>query len=393
MKLSRLFFLLAALAFAAATARADLASLFTNVQNNARTVKPRLPSIIFIQCHDLAPGDLSCYGQTNFQTPNLDLVAASGIRFTHYTGGADSAATTAQLLAGKISAPEPGEPNLAQRLQANGYHTGLIGEWSLAGQPWRRGFDEFAGFLDDAEGRAYYPDSIWRYDPTGIVTNGQTVPYVGKRSLFDAQGNVGRVFLPALISKMAVNFVRKNTPDHSNHNRPFFLLVDFSAPRTAAVGKDVFPVPSDAPFTEEKWPQAAKNRAALITRIDDGIGRLFEQLAKSRLTNNVAVFFAGSCAPEKFADTNLNFLLPAAQFRDASKPAPHRLPLLAIWPGWIPPGQVCPMNVSAADIAPTALDIAWAKPAKEFEGISLLPVLEGNKATNIPPDRLILKGF
>ena len=392
MKLNRLFLLLVALA-AAPTTHADLASLFTNVAPNARAGKPRLPSIIFIQCHDLAPGDLSCYGQTNFQTPNLDRLAASGIHFTHYTGGADSAATTAQLLTGKTSAAAPGEPNLAQRLQLNGYHTGLIGEWSLAGQPWRLGFDEFAGFLDDAEGRNYYHESIWRYDPVGVITNGRAEPFIGKRPLFDAQGNVGGRFLPDLISKMMVNFVKNNVPDHSNRYKPFFLLVDFPAPRTAVAGADVFPVPSDAPFTEEAWPQAAKNRAALITRIDDGIGRLFEQLAKSRQTNNVAIFFAGSCAPEKFADTNLNFLLPAGQFRSVKTPAPHQLPLLAIWPGWIPPGQVCPLTVSTVDFAPTALDIAWARPVKELEGISLLPVLEGNKGTNIPADRLIYRAF
>ena len=392
MKLNCRFLLLATLAVVA-TAHADLASLFTNVQNNARTAKPRLPSIIFIQCHDLAPGDLSCYGQTNFQTPNLDRIAASGIRFTHYAGGADSAATTAQLLAGKISAPEPGELNLAQRLKMNGYHTGLLGEWSLAGQPWRLGFDEFAGFLDDGEARSYYPESIWRYDPTGIVTNGFAEPFIGKRALFDAAGNVGSKFLPDLISKMVVNFVKNNAPDKSTHYKPFFLLVNFPAPRTAVAGADVFPVPSDAPFTGEAWPQAAKNRAALITRLDDGIGRLFEQLAKSQLTNNVAVFFAGSCAPEKFANTNLNFLLPAAQFRDVKKPAPHNLPLLAIWPGWIPPGQVCPLTVGAVDFVPTALDIAWAQPVPGLEGISLLPVLEGNKGTNIPNSRLIDRVF
>ena len=129
MKLNRVLFLLAALS-AVFTAHADLASLLTNVAPATATRPPRLPSIIFIQCHDLARGDLSCYGQTNYQTPNLDQLAANGIRFTQYTGGADSAATTAQLLAGNISASTNGEPNLAQRLQENGYHTGLIGEWS-----------------------------------------------------------------------------------------------------------------------------------------------------------------------------------------------------------------------------------------------------------------------
>src|SRR5208337_1083009 len=133
MKFNRTFFLLAALQ-AVFTAHADLASIFTNVA--PAVANARRPSIVFIQCHGLARGDLSCYGQTNFQTPNLDRLAADGIRFTQYTGGTDSADTTAQLLAGKNSAHAPGEPNLAQRLQLNGYHTGLIGEWSGGGRPW-----------------------------------------------------------------------------------------------------------------------------------------------------------------------------------------------------------------------------------------------------------------
>ena len=65
-------------------ARADLVSIFTNVAPAATTALPRRPSIIFIQCEGLGYGDLSCYGQTKFQTPNLDKLAAEGIRFTNY---------------------------------------------------------------------------------------------------------------------------------------------------------------------------------------------------------------------------------------------------------------------------------------------------------------------
>ena len=384
MKLNRLSFLFAGL-ISAATAHADLAALFTNVPP-ARTTLPRRPSIIFIQCHDLALGDLSCYGQTNFQTPNLDRLAQDGLRFTHYTGSADSATTTAQLLAGKISAPAPGEPNLAQRLQQNGYHTGLIGEWTLDRQPWLHGFDEFAGFLDDAEAQNYYPEALWRYAPNSIFdpTNNRLTTYLGKESLHPNAGGQQGQYLPDLFAKAMVNFVRNNEPDRANHFRPFFLLVNFPAPRTATTGADDFPVPSDAPFTGERWPQAAKNRAALITRLDDGLGRLLEQLNKSKWTNSVAVFFASSCAPEKFADTNLNFLLPPDNFRAAPPPAPPILPLIVNWPGWAPAGRVSHLTVSVLEVAPTVLDIAYAKPVSGLAGISLLPTLLGKSGTNAP---------
>jgi arylsulfatase A-like enzyme len=182
------------------------------------------------------------------------------------------------------------------------------------------------------------------------------------------------------------NFIRINTPDAANHWRPFFLLVDFSAPRTATAGADDYPVPSDAPFTDEKWPQAAKNRAALITRLDGGIGRLFEQLEKSKMTNNVAIFFTSSAAPEKFANTNLNFLLPAGDFRAAEKTAP--LPMIVNWPEKIPAGRVSDAPWSAVDFAPTALEIGYLKPVTNFAGISVLPILLGTLGTNIRADRV-----
>ncbi len=387
MKLNRVLPLLAALS-AVFTAHADLAALLTNVAPATATPPPRLPSIIFIQCHDLARGDLSCYGQTNFQTPNLDRLAADGIRFTHYTGGADSAATTVQLLAGNNSAPTNGELNLAQRLQQNGYHTGLIGEWNGGNQPWTRGFDEFAGFLDDASAQNYFADALWRYAPNSIFdfTNSRMIAFMGKEMIYANTGGKKGVYLPELFINAMNNFVRVNAPDAASHYRPFFLLVNFPMPRSATLGADDFPVPSDAPFTEEKWPQAAKNRAALITRLDAGIGKLFEQLKTLGMTNNVAVFFTASSAPEKFANTNLNFLLPSADFRNANKPA--ALPMIVNWPGTIPAGRVNHAAWSAIDLAPTALNIAFVKPADNFTGISLLPILTGEKKEAAPDSPL-----
>ena len=373
MKLNRVFLL--------------LLTLTTTSNAPATTPAPPRASIIFIQCHGLALDDLSCYGQTNFQTPNLDRLATSGIRFTHYTGGANSAATTAQLLAGKIFTAPNGEPNLAQRLQQTGYHTGLIGEWNGNNPPWTRGFDEFAGFLDDASAQNYYSDFVWRYAPKSIFneTNKTFDAFIGKEQIYANLGGKKGQYLPELFVNALNNFVRVNAPDPANYFRPFFLLVNFPAPRTATTGADDFPVPSDAPFTEEPWPQAAKNRAALITRLDDGIGRLFEQLAKSKLTNNVVIFFAASSAPEKFANTNLNFLLPAGDFRGEKKPA--ALPMLVNWPGKIPAGRVSPAPWSVVDFAPTALAIGWVKPATNYTGISVLPILLGEMETNTPAER------
>lgn len=382
MKLNRLFVLLAALLPLVPAVRADnesLASIFTNVPHTAAAA-PRRSSIIYIACHGIGLGDLSCYGQTNFLTPNLDKLAAEGTRFTDYRAAGDGLPSAqAALMAGPDAA-------LARRLQAAGYHTGLIGEWTLGAQPWTQGFNEFAGFISEQEAKNYYSGFIWRYAPHSIhnETNDQLDTFVGKRGIFDDQGNTGHTYLPDVFLSATVNFVRVNAPDFANHYQPFFLLVNLPAPRSATDGKDDFPVPTDAPFTGEKWPQAAKNRAAMISRIDEGVGRLLDQLNKLRLTNNVAIFFTGAVPPEKFADTNLNFLQVRGEVRGGNSEVRRRVPMIVRWPEHVPAGAVSKRPWSIADFAPTALDIALIKPAPGVKGISMLPVLLGGSGTNSP---------
>lgn len=397
MTLNRCFALLATLLPFVPAARADnesLASIFTNAPKaaQARVVVPRRSSIIFIACDGLGCGDLSCYGQTNFQTPNLDKLAAEGTRFTHYRAVSDDLAQAqAALMTGKNAALAPGELTLAERLRQTGYRTGLIGEWMLGAQPWTQGFDEFAGFLNEQEAGNYYSDFVWRYAPRSIYdpTNHTLHAYKGRESLYENLGGQHGRYLPDVLMSAMVNFVRVNQPDFANHYRPFFLLVNLPAPRSATAGRDDFPVPTDAPFGDEPWPQAAKNRAALITRLDDDLGRLFEQLKKGGMTNNVAIFFTGAVAPPKFAGTNLDFLLLPGEVRGGASEARLRVPMIVRWPGHVPAGRVSAQPWSATDFAPTALQIAYARPAPGITGISMLPALLGGPGTNAPalPDR------
>ena len=181
MKLNCVVALFAVLFSFAPLIRADdqsLASIFTNTTSSHPTVVPRRSSIILIACHDLGLGDLSCYGQTNFQTPNLDRLAAEGMRFTDYRATSDDfPAAQAALMAGNTAAFAPGEPTLAARLQQVGYHTGFIGEWTLGPQPWTQGFDEFTGFLNEEDARNYYSDFIWRYAPSGVHNPSSPAPF------------------------------------------------------------------------------------------------------------------------------------------------------------------------------------------------------------------------
>ncbi len=387
--LGRVSVLLAALLEFSASAHAEnLSAIFTNVAPAASRAIPRRASIIYIQCDGLGYGDLSCYGQTNFQTPNLDRLAAEGIRFTNYFAGAtaSSPAQAALLLgedAGHLQQRDDADVPLAadditiaQILKNSGYRTGLIGEWGLgdensAGAPWKKGFNEFAGYLNAADAENYYADYIFRYSPKGYLnpTTNQRDDYLGREMLYPNTGGNRGTYIPDLFTKAALNFVKINQPDKFNRFRPFFLLLNYTVPHA---GKTLV-VPTDAPFSEEPWPQPEKNKAAVIARLDGYVGQLLDQLQTLGMTNNVAVFFTGDTTPKKSAAEDPAFFHSNISTNDL------RVPMIVHWPGKIPAGQVSNFKWSPRDFLPTAAEIAYVNPPPTSDGKSILPVLAGQK--------------
>jgi arylsulfatase A-like enzyme len=372
------------------SANAELSFIFTNAAPKAI---PRRASIIFIQVDGLGYGDLSCYGQTKFQTPNLDKLAVEGICFTNYSAG-DSASSPAHaaLLLGKDSAHlkqradvdmplAADEITVAQILKNSDYRTGLIGEWNLGdenstGAPWKKGFDEFGGYFDPNDAENFYADYMWRFTPRSSYdkTNGKWIdwnpaqgqPVGGKEMIYvNTQGK--NQYIPDLLTKAAMNFVKSNQPDPFNHYRPFFLLLDYKIPG----GK--IEVPTDAPFSDESWPQPEKNKAALISRIDGYIGELKEQLQKIGMTNNVAIFFSGTVPPKKTAEIDPEFFHSNISTNDL------RVPMIVNWPSKIPAGQVSDFKWSPRDFLPTAAQIAFANSPTNVDGVSIFPILRGEQ--------------
>jgi arylsulfatase A-like enzyme len=138
----------------------------------------RRPNIIFILADDLGYGDLSCYGQQQLSTPNIDRLAREGVRFTQaYAGSTVCAPSRCCLMTGlhtgharirgNARVPlEPGDPTVAKLLKKAGYRTGLIGKWGLGepyspGVPNEQGFDSFYGYLNQQHVHSYYLDSLW----------------------------------------------------------------------------------------------------------------------------------------------------------------------------------------------------------------------------------------
>jgi len=384
---------------------AQAQTIFTNA---APRPMPRRPSIILIVADGLGYGDLSCYGQTKFQTPNLDQLAAGGVRFTsYYAGDAASSPSGAALMLGRDSghltqrsdADVPlaaDDITVAQILKRSGYHTGLIGEWDLGGDgtsgaPWSKGFDEFAGYFDPGDAENYYADFIWRYAPKSILnpTNNQREDFIGREMLYPNTGGNRGQYIPDLLTKAALNFVQINQPDAFNHYRPFFLLLEYTTLRantaeTARTGNGM-QVPTDAPFSSEPWPQPEKNRAAMIARLDGHLGQLLEQLHKLGMTNNTVIFFTSDTGPHREGGVDPKFFQSAGPFRGMGGNLYEgglRVPMIAHWPGRIPAGQVSDFTWAAWDFLPTATDIALTRSPTNVDGISVLPALLGQTQTN-----------
>ena len=363
---------------------------------------PRRPCIIFIQCDGLGYGDLSCYGQTRFQTPQLDRLAADGIRFTsYYAGDAASSPSRAALMLGKDSRHLPqradedvplsaDDVTVAQWLQRSGYHTALIGEWFLgdhntSGAPWEKGFDEVNGFIDPADAANYYSDYVWRYMPKTLLkpATEQTAAFNGREELYANMDEKKGQYIPDLLTKAAGNFIRANLPDPFNHYRPFFLLLNYPIPRPGA--GNTMPVPTDAPYSDEPWPQPEKNRAAMIARFDDYISQLREQLNNLGIASNTVIFFTSDTGPQSGGGADPKFFQSAGPFRGGRGDLYEgglRVPMIVCWPGKIPPEQVSNFPWAAWDFLPTAMQIALQEPPKDIDGISALPTVLGETQAN-----------
>src|SRR2546423_4972963 len=157
-------------------------SINVNFDRASAAEKDSRPNILFILADDLGYGDLGCYGQQKIKTPNIDKLAANGMRFTDcYAGSTVCAPSRCALMTGLHTghafirgnatlALRPGDLTIAEVLKKAGYKTALIGKWGLgnentSGTPDKKGFDEYVGYLDQVHAHDYYTDHLWRHDP------------------------------------------------------------------------------------------------------------------------------------------------------------------------------------------------------------------------------------
>ena len=364
---------------------ASAAALTASVSDAALAAPATKPNIIFILADDLGYGDLGCYGQQRIQTPNLDRMAAEGMRFTQcYAGSTVCAPSRCALMTGlhtghcwirgNARVPlRPDDVTVAELLKGAGYTTSLIGKWGLGnedttGTPNKQGFDHFFGYLDQGHAHNYYPTFLWRNEERVTLKNTEDPKNKGVAI-------ERKEYSHDLFAKEALAFVEKNK------SNPFFLYLAFTTPHANNEGGnatgDGMEVPDYGPYAKEDWPNPEKGRAAMITRMDADIGRLLAKLKELDIDENTLVIFSSDNGTHKEGNADPDFFKCSGPLRGIKRDLYEggiRVPGIARWPGKIQP-RVSEQPWAFWDVMPTLCDIAGAEKPRETDGISIAPTL------------------
>ena len=360
------------LAGAAATAAAAL-------PRRSAALPQRRPNILFIMADDLGYADLSCYGRRDFQTPNLDRLAAQGMRFkSAYANSAVCSATRTALITGRyqerlavgleepisgrnVGLP-PEHPTLPSLLRAVGYQTALIGKWHLGPlprfSPLKSGYDHFWGYRAGAVD--YFTHRL-----------------AGHADLWDGDTPVDQAgYLTDLLGDHAVAAVG----DFARAGKPFLLSLHFSAPHWPWEG------PEDATESDRLKNSTTVEQmkdfdggsratyAAMVQRMDQQAGRVLDTLDRLGLTDNTIVIFTSDNGGERFADT-----WPFTGHKTELLEGGLRVPAIVRWPGQVRAGTTSDAQIITMDWLPTLLAAAGthADPLYPSDGIDIASALAG----------------
>ena len=354
------------------------AFLFAGCSPNRAVEKP---NIIFIMADDMGYGDLGSFGQTVIQTPHLDQMAREGLRFTNcYAGSTVCAPSRSVLMTGKHTGHttvrgnfgkygvvglgggkgrvplEAEDVTVAEVLKEQGYVTGLSGKWGLGepnttGHPNDQGFDEWFGYLNQRKAHTYYPDFIWK----------------NKEKVEFPENSDGKkvTYTHDLFTNFALDFVKRHKDD------PFFLYLPYTVPHSR------YEIPDTAPYTDQAWTDDEKVHAAMITRLDRDVGRLFKLLKDLELDENTIVFF---CSDNGAAERWEGRFDSSGSLRGRKRDMYEggiRTPMIIRWPGKVAAGTTNDTAWYFADVLPTVSELAGAKVPSGIDGVSVLPSILG----------------
>jgi uncharacterized sulfatase len=319
------------------------------------------PNIVIILADDLGYGDLGCYGHPRFKTPNLDRMAAEGVRMTQFnTPMPFCAPTRAALLTGRypfrcglstnpdpesgpttdaIALP-PDEITLAQVLRSNGYATGMVGKWHLGHKkpeylPRQRGFDEYFGIPYSNDMR-----------PVRLLDGETEIEYP-----------VVQATLTRRYTERALRFIDRN------RDRPFFLYLAHAMPHK--------PLACSEPFYKKS---GAGLYGDALAEVDWSVGQVLARLKELALDDRTLVMFTSDNGPWYGGSTG-----GLRGMKSTSWEGGYRVPCIARWPGRLPAAKVCGELAVTMDLFATSLAAAGVAPppGRVIDGRDLLPVFSG----------------
>lgn len=350
----------------------------------AAPAKP--PNIVLIMADDLGVGHLGSYGQEKIRTPHLDRMAAEGMRFTQaYAGSTVCAPSRSVLMTGLHGGHTPVRGNfgdafiadsdvtIAEVLKQAGYATGGYGKWGLGledspGHPLRQGFDDFLGYLHQVHAHFYYP--FWL-----------TLNYGRMNLRLNENGGRGQ-YSPDLMMDRAIEFIRKPREE------PFFAYLPVIIPHVEIAAPadslqeylGTFPEVGGGQekrigYMVSPNPRAAY--AAMITRLDGYVGRVFDVLRDMDIDDETIVIFNSDNGAQSGFDVNEEFFDSTAGLRGykgSMYEGGLRIPQIARWPGKIPAGSTTDHVTYFPDMMPTLAELAETEPPPN-DGISIVPTL------------------
>jgi arylsulfatase A-like enzyme len=368
-----------------AAGTAGLALLGPSSESAPRGTPRRPPNVVLIFMDDMGYGDIGCYGATGYETPAIDRLAADGMKFTDfYVPQAVCSASRAALLTGCYSERVgiqgalmpwatiglgPTERTMADVLRTRGYATACFGKWHLGHHqpflPLQHGFDEYFGLP--------YSNDMWPVDFDGKpATSGAKASYP-PLPLIRGNDPAGLVQTPAdqdkltgLYTKHALDFIDRNRA------RPFFLYLPHSMVHIPLGASPAF---------------RGRSRKGLygdvMMEVDASVGAITARLARHGLERDTIVIFTSDNGPWRNFGAHGGSPGPFREGKGTEFEGGVRMPCLVRWPGRVPAGSITSRIASTIDLLPTIAAAAGAAlPPNRIDGVSLLPILEGDRSAN-----------
>lgn len=350
------------------------------------------PNVVLIYMDDMGYGDLAAYGGIDYITPNLDKLAAQGMRFTNfYSAQPICSASRAAILTGcypnRIGIHDAlfpfsdiglsnEEETIAGMLKKSGYFTGIIGKWHLGDAqkflPLQHGFDYYFGlpysndmWPVDYDGKPFHDTTKWRgrFPPLPVIEGNKPIRYI--QTMKD-QG-----MLTTWYTQKAVDFI-------SHHkNQPFFLYLAHSMVHVPLAVSDKFKGKSKQGLFGD-----------VMMEIDWSVGEVMKALEKNGLTKNTLFIFTADNGPWLVFGNHAGSAGGLREGKSTTWDGGQKEPAVMSWPGVIPAGTVCNKLAANIDILPTLAAITGAPlPARKIDGINFLSLLKGEEKAN-PRDHL-----